>query len=130
LTSTNARKYGSCVLPPSATVWPTLPPFAKPLRNGRTARGIPRAVHPRSASVTPRLARRPCDGRVGPHLVLVPSQVLSNPTVPGTGALVMLAEAVLTIDALRCRARRWRCGRRGTGHAGTGRVDVMGSLVA
>jgi hypothetical protein len=67
---------------------------------------------------------------VGSHVVLVASQVLSDPTVPGTCALVMLAEAVLTVDTLGCRARRWRCGRRGTGHAGPGRVDVMGALVA
>jgi hypothetical protein len=67
---------------------------------------------------------------IGSRRVLVASQPLSDPTVPGTCALAMLAEAVLTIDALGCRARRWCRDGSGTGHAGTVRVDVMGALIA
>jgi hypothetical protein len=81
-------------------------------------------------SMKPRLARCRATDVIGSRVVHVASQPLSDPTVPGTGALAMLAEAVLTIDALGCRARRWRRGGSGTGHAGTVRVDVMGALVA
>jgi hypothetical protein len=37
VTSTNTGQGRSCILPPSVAIRPRLPPFAKPLRNGRTA---------------------------------------------------------------------------------------------
>jgi hypothetical protein len=36
VTSANSGQGRSCVLPPSVAIRPCLPPFAKPLRNGRT----------------------------------------------------------------------------------------------
>jgi hypothetical protein len=42
-TSTSVGQGRSCVLPPSVAIRPSLPPFAKPLRNGRTAWRCPRS---------------------------------------------------------------------------------------